>query len=108
MEAILQGDLGCRLVLLIEGYENELASNVDDANWLLASATLETPAFRGEAAVALTTKDVEGFVVALEDVTSGRNGSASLRPQEEGVLITVERSRGGTGRVSCALKNAAG
>jgi hypothetical protein len=91
----LHGELGRRLTIEVNGYENEAAMDVYDANWLRCSAEVEVGRFRGAIDASFATQDFARFLSELDQVVEGASLVASFHPMEEALLVRVEVDRAG-------------
>lgn len=100
----IQGDLGRRVLVSVQGYERESALDSYDANWLRCSADVEHGAFRGTVAASFSTDDFSRFLEALDEIMSGSGTVAHFTTMEQALDLRVEVDRAGRATVNGQLR----
>ena len=94
LEFQLGGSAQQRLRLRVTGRERPDMNEVDDENWLTASAEVRAGAFAGAAEFSLRTEDLAEFRKGLAELTDGASSPAHLKTMENQLALRVD-SKGG-------------
>lgn len=90
---------GVCIALEVLGYENPLAQDVSDANWLDCRVSITIgDAFQGQFAASFTTSDFVRFREELSTALTELNGTATFVTDEDALRVGVELSK--TGRAA--------
>jgi hypothetical protein len=90
------------------GYENPIAENDSDANWLRSRIRVAVGSFSGETDAALTTQDFAYFERQLAEVLRTLQGKATFQTDEDSLRFEVWMGSLGTATVSGAVKATSG
>jgi hypothetical protein len=81
-------------------YENPMAGDPSDANWLSCRVDILVPPFQGRFDTALTTRDFLRFRNDLDLAMARMKGKASLVAEEEGICVEIDLAK--TGKVKAS------
>jgi hypothetical protein len=101
----LNGELGSQLIVEIVDYEQQLTSDVHDANWLACSAQVEQGAFRGRVEAAMQTTDFAILLSELGQVLEGQMQTASFNTMEGWLEFKINVDRAGRADVAGTLRD---
>lgn len=82
---------GTELKIIFRGYEREVASDLDDANWLSASAEISAANAHLVAPIGVTTRDLREMADDLDAILSGRKSAVDLGCFEDQLGLGIER-----------------
>jgi hypothetical protein len=102
-EITIRGDsLAIRLAVI--GYENPEATDVDDANWLAVTATVEAPGLFASTKLSLVAAELKEFRDQLRMSQETLAGSARLESLEQAISVNVVYGSLGRARISGELR----
>ena len=88
------------LLLEVSGYENPLATNEDDANWLASTLTIKAGPFAGVFRVAFTTHDLISLRDRLKNGLAALSETVSFQSTEDDIAFDIEFNKRGAATIS--------
>jgi len=85
----ITGEDDTQVGVQVSGYENEGATNADDANWLRATIQVEHGGLEGSQSCALMTYDFAAFRDSLTRMVSGESQSSRFCTDEEWLELSL-------------------
>ena len=104
----IAGDDGSRVSVQVDGYENEVATNSDDANWLRATIHVVHGGMEGNQSCALMTYDFATFRDSMAAMVSGQSQSSRFCTDEEWLELNLTAGPRGNVDVTGRLRVDAG
>ena len=99
MITVAIGNETVTIVIEVLRYENSMAGDPSDANWLSCCVDIQVPPFQGRFNSALTTRDFLRFRHDLEIAMARMEGKASLTAEEGGICVEIDLSTTGRANV---------
>lgn len=101
----IEGD-GGSITIGVLGYENPVAADDSDANWLRSKVRVVVGPFSGEVDAALTTQDFVYFERELTEMLRTLHGKATFQTDEDWLRFEIGLGSRGTATVSGVVKSA--
>ncbi|MES2222942.1 MAG: hypothetical protein V4587_18475 [Acidobacteriota bacterium] len=95
---LIRGDTG-RISLEILGYENPMAKDISDLNWLRVKLDVVAGPFQGSVRVAVTTYELADFQQRLTGAVESVAGGVKFETLEGDLRVNIEFARTGVAGV---------
>ena len=100
----IAGHMG-RISIQVLSYENPMAENLSDANWLRCEVEVQAPPFSGVFSASFTTHDFTRFLEELRQILPRLGGTASFITDEDALRLAITLDeRSGRANVSGIAK----